>query len=238
MLAAERLHAGLLVDAQHRGTARRGHVQRADFGHLVPKLRIRAMQPQTHPMRPHLCIVQDADHAGAAQLRPAVLTLDLRDHLVELIQGPHLTKGNAEIGSLPARHRNHLAATRPIDGGRTPRTRQFVQPLQTPCHVAIAPQSHRLAVHIQPLRHPAHTRILGQHQYHLGSQRQCAAPTSSCLLQPPLPLLAQTDQPGLTPRCLVLCLGSHHARIRSPRTVSQGQSSPPPDWGRSFGTLY
>ena len=50
------------------------------------------------PVRPHLRIVQDADHAGATQLRPAILALEPRDDLMQSIQGPHRMKGNAEVG--------------------------------------------------------------------------------------------------------------------------------------------
>src|ERR1700680_1973912 len=63
------LHAGHLVNAEHGAAGGRVDIEVADLGHLLPKLRIGAVQPAAHQMRPDVALREDPLHGRLADRR-------------------------------------------------------------------------------------------------------------------------------------------------------------------------
>src|SRR6516225_2040548 len=60
------LHAGHLVHAEHGAARRRVEIEVADLGHLLPELRIGAVEPAPHQMRPDGTLREDPLHGRLA----------------------------------------------------------------------------------------------------------------------------------------------------------------------------
>ena len=67
MLARDGLHSRLLVDGEHDGAFRRLAVEVADHIHLFPEGRIRAVQPDGHPMGMQVGLLEDAMKVAPAK---------------------------------------------------------------------------------------------------------------------------------------------------------------------------
>src|SRR6266545_1650024 len=63
------LHASHLVNAEHGAAGGRVEIEVADLGHLLPKLRIGAVQPAAHQMRPDGALREDPLHGRLADRR-------------------------------------------------------------------------------------------------------------------------------------------------------------------------
>ena len=66
-LKLNRLHSGLLVEADHYGPGRRSQVQFADFRNILTQERVRAVEPAFGSMGPHFALYQDALNAATAR---------------------------------------------------------------------------------------------------------------------------------------------------------------------------
>jgi hypothetical protein len=63
------LYAGHLVNAEDGAAVRRGEIEITDLRHLLPKVRVGAVQPSSDQMRPYVALSEDSLHGRLADRR-------------------------------------------------------------------------------------------------------------------------------------------------------------------------
>ena len=167
MATAERLHARLLVDADHRRSSWRAHVERANAAGLLLELLIRAVQPHPHMVRPNPFTAQDpAELAGAES--PPRLSLH---RILQRPEGPEIAEGN--LLRPVARELDDRAPD--LDGNprRTSATRRVLERNQLRLVLdTLAPLPNRLSRHLEPPRNLGVAHAEARHADHLRARHQ------------------------------------------------------------------
>lgn len=93
--APQRLHAGLLIAAEHDRARRQADVQGADLGELHAELGVGAVKPHLLVMRAHVGCMEVAPRR--ARIERGELGMAVEDAPSQALAGPDIAEENAEL---------------------------------------------------------------------------------------------------------------------------------------------